>query len=245
MRYLWFPGIDPARDRDYLTVVINGLPATRSSPWLPALRDIYRYKKKSLTGVLQWLVNDLFKKFPPTIGYVDETHDPTFAEVLVQRFPNRLNPLRFGNAGATNTKLDLKLIGRDMLSNGYTFPDVGALLRENRIAADKAYLVTELKEEALREVTKLTTNDRITFDHPEGKHNDLVHAWEMSLKAVVEFQKKKGMGFSNDELITAGITEAQYYARDDTDTSDILDVAKERLAKRGLDPDEISILGNW
>lgn len=42
----------------------------------------------------------------------------------------------------------------------------------------------------LHEQVKYTNNDRVTFDHPAGKHNDMVHGWELSLEAVMEFQKR-------------------------------------------------------
>lgn len=243
MNHLWFVGIDPARDQDYLTVVIHGLNKVRTTPWLPKLRDMYRYKKQSLTSILQWLINDCLKKYPPTNGFVDETRDPTFAEILVQKFPS-IQPLKFGNSGSTNTKLDLKLIGRDTLNTGYTFPDVDLLLRQKLITPDKAHLVTELKEEALREVAKLTNNDRITFDHPAGMHNDLVHAWEMSLKAVLEYQKSRGMGFGNQSLHTAGITEDVYYTMI-PESSELEQIAQARLQKRGIHADAFEVLGNW
>jgi hypothetical protein len=185
---LWSWGVDPARERDYHTIVINGISSRKKEPWLPRLRDLFRVKKVDYIINLNFMIKDLAPKYPPAIIHVDSTRDPTFAEIIQRKFgKNRVNAYHFANAGNTNTKFELKLIGKAYINQGYTFPDVDTLLRLNKISADKAFLVRELKTEALREIAKLTKNDRITFDQP--KHNDLVHGWEMSLKGIMEIQK--------------------------------------------------------
>jgi len=42
----------------------------------------------------------------------------------------------------------------------------------------------------VHEQVEYTPSGRITFNEPVGKHNDLVHGWELSLKGVMEFQQK-------------------------------------------------------
>jgi len=47
-----------------------------------------------------------------------------------------------------------------------------------------------MKKEMIHEQMQYTDSGRITFNEPVGRHNDLVHGWELSLKAVMEFQEK-------------------------------------------------------
>ena len=196
-KYLWFYGDDPARDKDFQGIVIEGLQSRKSGRWLPRLRDIYRFQHKNYLETLEFLANNLFKKMPPALYTVDASNNPAYAELLERKLgTNRVVPLKFGNSGTTNTKYDLKVIGKQYIKLGYEFPDPDYLLRERKITPEKAGLLRILKEEALREMAVLTESDRISFQHPLGKNNDMVHAWEMSLKGVMEYQKKNfGVSF--------------------------------------------------
>lgn len=196
-KYLWFYGDDPARDRDFHGIVINGLPARKTDKWLPRLRDVFRFQNRNYIETLEFLAKDLFKKMPPTRYTVDASNNPAYAELLERKLgTNKLVPLKFGNSGTTNTKYDLKVIGKQYIKLGYEFPDPDYLLRQRMVTPDKADLLRILKDEALREMAILTESDRISFEHPLGKHNDMVHAWEMSLKGVMEYQKNNfGVSF--------------------------------------------------
>lgn len=197
-KYLWFYGDDPARDKDYHGIVINALPARKTDKWLPKLRDLYRFQNKNYLETLEFLANNLFKKMPPTIYTVDASNNPAYAELLERKIgTNRLHPLKFGNSGTTNTKYDLKVISKQYMKLGYEYPDPDYLLRNRMITAEKADLLRILKDEALREMAVLTESDRISFEHPLGKHNDMIHAQEMSLKGVMEYQKNNfGVSFN-------------------------------------------------
>ena len=188
-KYLYFYGDDPARDRDYHGIVINALPARKSDKWLPRLRDLYRFQNRNYIETLEFLANNLFKKMPPAIYTVDASNNPAYAELLERKLGKRLHPLKFGNSGTTNTKYDLKVIMKQYIKLGYEFPDPDYLLRQRMVTPEKADLLRILKDEALREMAVLTESDRISFEHPLGKHNDMIHAEEMSLKGVMEYQK--------------------------------------------------------
>ncbi len=51
----------------------------------------------------------------------------------------------------------------------------------------------------MHEQVEHTKNDRVTFNHPIGKHNDTVHGWELSLDAVMEFQQKN-LGYQKRQI---------------------------------------------
>ena len=186
---LWFYGNDPARDQDYHTIVVNGLMRKPpSGPWLPMLRDVYRYKKKDYLQVMAFLFNILFKKMPPAKYAVDETRDPTWAELLVRKLgEEKTLCYKF----TTNQKLELMTINRNYLLSGYKLPNPDELIRKKAVTQEKAQILRELKQESLREQMKPISGDRISFSDG-GKHNDLLHAQSLSLKAVLEYQKVNG-----------------------------------------------------
>ena len=181
----WFYGNDPARDSDYHTIVINGLKPIHGDFWIPLLRDVYRFKGKDYLDVLNFLYGNLFKKYPPMRFAVDYTRDPTWAELITRKLgEEKTIHYKF----SIDSKLHLMTILRNYLLAGYTLPDVEKLVREKRIDADKAQLLREIKTESLREQTKPTTGDKISFSDG-GKHNDLLHGQALSLKAVFDYTK--------------------------------------------------------
>lgn len=202
-KYLYFYGDDPARDRDFHGIVINALPARKTDRWLPRLRDLYRFQNRNYLETLEFLAKDLFKKMPPTRYTVDASNNPAYAELLETKLgTNKVVPLKFGNSGTTNTKYDLKVISKQYMKLGYEYPDPDYLLRNRLVTPEKAELIRILKDEALREMAILTESDRISFEHPLGKHNDMIHAQEMSLKGVMEYQKNNfGIAFQSISMM--------------------------------------------
>ena len=78
------------------------------------------------------------------------------------------------------------------------FYEAEALIRKRLMEPAKADIIRTLKEELLREMIVPTNSGRISFDHPINKNNDTVHSWELSLKAVMEYQKNRlGDGFAD------------------------------------------------
>lgn len=183
---VWFYGNDPARERDYHTIVINGLPPQlRGGTQLPMLRDIYRFRGKDYLEVLNFLFNNLFKKYPPMRYAVDYSRDPTWAELIRKKLgEEKTIEYKF----TIDSKLHLMTIWRNYLLAGYTLPDVENMVRNNTISADKAQMIRELKQESLREQLKPSLGDKISFSDG-GKHNDLLHGQALSLKAVYEYTK--------------------------------------------------------
>jgi hypothetical protein len=228
---LWFYGDDPAKDKDWHVITIHGLQSVKPSGgvWMPQLRDIYRFKRKEYLETLSLLTGNIFRKFPPTIYAVDQSRDPTYTEILLKRLgKQRMMPVKFGNSGSTNTKLDLKLIGRGYIKTGYEFPDADLLLRKKLVTPEKADTIRNLKEEMMREMITSTASDRISFDHPPNKNNDSVHSWELSLKAVMEYQKNRlGDGFA--EMFSSVHVKGYQTA---LDTKSKTELTRENITKR-------------
>jgi hypothetical protein len=70
---------------------------------------------------------------------------------------------------------------------GYTFPNP-ALIEDPQIAQWVKELIQQLKQEQII----ITQSGRITFDHPQGEHNDLAIAWELSIHGCLQYILKKG-----------------------------------------------------
>jgi len=113
--------------------------------------------------------------------------------------------MKFLNSGQSNTKFKLKQLGYAAIEAGYEWPKIQEL---EKTAPKQARLFQILKTEMLHEQVKYTRNQRVTFDAPIGKHNDLVHGWEMSLNSVMKFQERN-LGFEKRQT-AEGIAETIY-----------------------------------
>lgn len=191
----WFHGIDQAQSQDFMTIYIQGLdvkPESESIKWIPRLKDVYRFHHDDYEQVFKWYARDIASKYPPARIVIDTTNNTMMGDSMKNRFGERtVDAQRFQNVGQSNTKYMLKQVGLDYLKMGYSFPDP-----EDITDVEKSEIIRELKEQMLRELTKLTPSGRITFDHPSGRKNDNVHGWELSLKGVMDYQKGR---FEYDE----------------------------------------------
>jgi len=171
-----------------MTVYIEALPSKKlkgQKNWLPMLKDVYRFHHDNYEDVLQWYTSTVCNKYYPTTISIDITNNAQMGDSLINRFgKDTVDAQRFQNVGQSNTKYMLKQIGLDYLKMGYTFPNP-----ETISDPSKADIIRELKTQMMHEQLKLTPSGRTTFDHPTGKKNDNVHGWELSLKAVMDYQK--------------------------------------------------------
>jgi|SRR6185312_13117755 len=196
----FFHGIDPATKGDYYTDVVHLLtekPRTtaieqaKDYKWIPFLVDIVRLKKREPNDIMDIQVR-LFNKYPPMRATIDSTREDFLSSALIRKYgETRIIPMKFANSGNSNTKFKLKQLGFAYIDAGYEWPD--PILLEKKFPRF-AKLLRILKKEMMMEQVKYTENNRVTFQHPVGKHNDLVHGWEMSLNSVMEFQKRN-LGF--------------------------------------------------
>lgn len=193
MEGFFFHGIDPATKGDYYADVVHFLPlkpnARKSNydpySWRPFMVDIMRLRKRPPMQIVDLQIKQ-FNKFPPTRAVIDSSREDFLSAALVKRYgPTTVLPVKFGNVGTVNTKFKLKQIGYAYINAGYEWPDTNKL--QSRFPR-YAKLIKILKKEMMREIVTFTDTDRVTSKHPLGKHNDLVHGWEMSLQAVMEYQ---------------------------------------------------------
>ena len=191
----FFHGIDTATQNDYYTDVVHVLPqkAPRINEdadrykWLPYLVGIYRIGKREPNEIIDLQIQK-FNKFPPFKCCIDATREMFLVNALTRKYGESIiEPVKFMNAGNSNTKFQLKQIGYAYLHSGYQWPDDIAIEKTHPRLAK---LIRILKKEMLHEQMEYTPSGKITFNEPVGRHNDLVHGWELSLKAVMEFQQK-------------------------------------------------------
>lgn len=198
-------GIDPASQGDYYTDVVHmltekpqlGMKLHREEArWVPYLVDIKRLHKRDPMTMVDMQIKQ-FNRFPPIKAVIDTTREDFLADAFVKKYGESvIMPLHFGNTGQTNTKFSLKQIGYAYIHAGYEWPDVSQI----EVKFPKfAKLLRILKKEMMREITTFTDNDRVTFKHPLNKHNDLVHGWEMSLMAAMEYQKTS-LGYEKKKI---------------------------------------------
>ena len=132
---------------------------------------------------------EMFNRFPPMIAEIDSTREAFLTNALVRKYgESKIIPVKFMNSGSSNTKFELKQIGFSFLDSGYEWVDTNLMEKKGHVKSAKLFKI--LKKEMMHEQVQFTASGRVSFDHPIGKHNDLVHGWELSLKAVMEFQQK-------------------------------------------------------
>ena len=191
----FFHGIDTATQNDYYTDVVHVLPEkpkmdnTESDrfTWHPYLVGIMRLQKMEPNQMIDRQIQ-FFNKFPPFFANIDSSREAFLVNALIKKYGETIiEPVNFSNVGSSNTKFELKQIGYSYLHAGYEWPNDTALETE---LPRLAKLIRILKKEMIHEQVEYTPTGRITFNEPVGKHNDLVHGWELSLRAVMKFQEK-------------------------------------------------------
>jgi len=193
----FFHGIDPATKGDYYTDIVHVLPAkpkqTLLQPgqkfkWIPYICHIMRLKKMDPDDIIDQQIK-AFNRFPPMFAKIDTSREDFLANALQRKYgESKILPVKFLNSGASNTKFHLKQVGYSFIQAGYEWPNDRKL--EEMGYSRFAKLLRILKKEMMHELVTKTDNGRISFGHPSGKHNDMVHGWELSLDAVMEFQQK-------------------------------------------------------
>jgi hypothetical protein len=191
----FFHGIDTATQNDYYTDVVHVLTekpkmaneAAARFTWNPFLCGILRFRKLEPNKMIDLQVR-YFNQFPPFRADIDSSREEFLVNALIRKYGESIIvPVKFMNAGASNTKFTLKQIGYSFLHGGYQWPNDTKLEKTHPRFAK---LIRILKKEMIHEQVQYTPTGKITFNEPAGKHNDLVHGWELSLKAVMDFQQK-------------------------------------------------------
>lgn len=179
-RYIY--GLDPASKADYFGIVVHKLPFFRSGESsLPKLVTLRNYTSIPYDQMLQFLQKDLFLKYPPFYIVTDYSNEKTFSDILLRDYgEERIELINFG---PLNNKLMLKEDGLSILQAGYTFPDP----RRQNDPMQKdllGKLITQITHEQMLK----TPSGKTTFDHPQGEHNDIAIAWELSIHGCQRFR---------------------------------------------------------
>lgn len=193
----FFHGIDVATQNDYYTDIVHALtakprdigdPNFKRVIWLPSLVGIMRVNHKPPDVIIDMQI-EMFNRFPPMNAQIDSSREIFLANAMERKYgESKITPVKFGNSGNSNTKFELKQLGFSYLDAGYEWPDTNLLEEAGHVKSAKLFKI--LKKEMMHEQVTFTSGGRVSFDHPIGKHNDLVHGWELSLKGVMEFQQK-------------------------------------------------------
>jgi len=190
-------GIDLASKDDFFAVVLNQLPPYESeiykdnpSAYLPRLRTLRQYHRTDYPKMERMLKEELFKRFPPFYIVIDYTSEKTFTDNLVQKYKEeKVEKINFNLA----SKKMLKEDGLNMMSQGYQFPNPEQLPNGNSMEQVREWL--RILDNQLRHEQVISTrSNKISFDHPEGEHNDLATAWELSAHGCLRFMLKPSGG---------------------------------------------------
>lgn len=190
-------GIDLASKDDFFAIVLNQLPPYSSeiykdnpSSYLPRLRTLRQYHRTDYPKMMRMLRGELFSRFPPFYIVVDYTAEKTFTDFLVESYKEeRVEKINFNIA----SKKQLKEDGLNIMSQGYNFPNPAQIKSGPSTDMIKEWL--RILDMQLRHEQVVTTrSNKISFDHPEGEHNDLAIAWELSVHGCLRYMLKPVIG---------------------------------------------------
>jgi hypothetical protein len=146
-------------------------------PKLKTLKDITGLH--SYREAFRLLEEDLFPVMPPIYIVADYTNEKTFTDLLIEDYGDeRVEPINFTIPSKTALKED----GLSIIKMGYEFPDPRHI--PDTMASTR---VRNLVNQLLHEQVITTKSGKITFDHEEGKHNDLAISWELSIHGCLKF----------------------------------------------------------
>jgi len=178
-------GLDNASKHDFFGIVVNEIPLfDPTENYLPDLITLRKLTHIPYDKMFDILTTELFPKYPPLKIVADYSNEKTFTDFLIRDFgKQRVIPINF----TIPNKQMLKDDGLNILSQGYEFPNP-SLIEDVQIRQ----WVIELIEQLKREQVIHSPSGKVTFDHPQGDHNDLAIAWELSIHGCLEYILHKG-----------------------------------------------------
>ena len=185
-------GIDLASKADFFAVALMQLPPYdgdiyKENPdsYLPRLRTLRHYTRTTYPKMMRMLHGELFKRFPPFYVVADYTAEKTFTDYLIEQLKEKVETVNFN----TTSKKMLKEDGLNMMSQGFQFPQAAQIPSGGTNDVIKEWL-TILDNQLRHEQIITTRSNKISFDHPEGEHNDLAIAWELAAHGCLRFMLK-------------------------------------------------------
>jgi len=189
--YWLFGGGDPAVFGDYFGICIHALPKKRpkDKPWLPFLIKLTKMQGKSYKMIWDELQTGTMERYKHFKRFnFDYTNEKTLTDFLESKFGDRRIKKTPFTKGESGTKMQMAQSAKKFLDSGYTFPDHNQI--EDPVERDN---IRTLKTQIINEQVVLNTDGSIKFQH-KGKHNDLLHAWMLSLDITMEYiLERQGM----------------------------------------------------
>lgn len=186
--YVLFIGMDPAIIGDYFGIAVHALPAEipKDKPWLPLLVKLIKLQKGNYSSTWEQLTEGTLARYLDfRVINIDYTNEKTLADFLEEKYGEdriKKTPFTKGEAG---TKMQMAKSSKTFLDNGYNFPDHNKIA--NPMERDN---IRTLKQQIINEQILLNPDGSIKFEH-KGKHNDLLHAWMLSLDVTMQYMISK------------------------------------------------------
>ena len=196
--YILFIGMDPAIIGDYFGICVHALPAVipDNKPWMPLLIKLTTLQKGNYDTTWDELNNGILSKYKNFKALnIDYTNEKTLADFLEEKYgENRIKKTPF-TKGESGTKMQMAQSAKKLLDNGYSFPDHNKIndpVERNNIRT--------LKQQIINEQIIINPDGSIKFAH-KGKHNDLLHAWMLSLDITMQYMINR---LGKSEYVVAG-----------------------------------------
>jgi hypothetical protein len=187
--YELFIGMDPAIVGDYFGIAVHALPRKipkDTSTWMPLLVKLMKLQKGNYSSTWEQLTEGILSNYQTFRALnIDYTNEKTLADFLEDKYGDdriKKTPFTKGEAG---TKMQMAKNSKTFLDNGYNFPDHNKI--DNPLERDN---IRTLKQQIINEQILLNPDGSIKFEH-KGKHNDLLHAWMLSLDVTMEYMINK------------------------------------------------------
>lgn len=190
--------MDPAIIGDYFGICVHALPAVipDNKPWMPLLIKLTTLQKGNYDTTWDELNNGILSKYKNFKALnIDYTNEKTLADFLEEKYgENRIKKTPF-TKGESGTKMQMAQSAKKLLDNGYSFPDHNKIddpVERNNIRT--------LKQQIINEQIIINPDGSIKFQH-KGKHNDLLHAWMLSLDITMQYMINR---LGKSEYVVAG-----------------------------------------
>jgi len=186
--YLLFIGMDPAIVGDYFGICVHALPRKipNDKPWMPLLVKLTKLQNGSYNSTWEQLTNGTLSQYSSFRALnIDYTNEKTLADFLEEKYGERRIKKTPFTKGESGTKMQMAKSAKKLLDNGYNFPDHTKI--DNPVERDN---IRTLKQQIINEQILLNPDGSIKFEH-KGKHNDLLHAWMLSLDITIQYMTNK------------------------------------------------------
>lgn len=182
--YRLFIGADPALQGDYFGVCIHMLEYNRpeSGVWIPKLLRVFKMQAPNYATMWKALNAGILSDYSHFYKLqIDYTNEKTMADFLEEKFgESRIVKTPF-TKGESGTKMQLAQNALKMLKSGYRFPNYTAI--KDPVESNN---IKQLEIQIMNEEIKLNPDGSISFKH-KGEHNDLLHAWMLSLDECAKY----------------------------------------------------------